>query len=290
MMYAFTEAGDRIQATNGASGFCQCCNVQLVPRCVRLGAKYVPHWAHQPKRHCDPWWETETPWHRNWKALFPERFREVVHFDEPTGEKHIADIKTDDGCVLEFQNSPIEPAEARSREVFYRCLVWIVNAEKFRQSFCILDPLPDPEAQFAQDIVFVEQRAKCFGRGFWRLSENAGAIPGDGNLRLMHEYDEITEEIRSSYIGHHLFDWKRPRSVWFETKKPVYLDFGTDVPLPMIRRGILGHSPLCVEYASDALLELKVYRRYGDCPLWCAKYISKREFITKHGGSLPPNK
>ena len=28
------------------------------------------HWAHHPVRHCDPWWEGETEWHRTWTNHF----------------------------------------------------------------------------------------------------------------------------------------------------------------------------------------------------------------------------
>jgi hypothetical protein len=34
---------------------------------------------------------------------------------------------TDQGWVLEFQHSPIKPEERRSRDAFYRKLVWVVD-------------------------------------------------------------------------------------------------------------------------------------------------------------------
>ena len=57
------------------------------------------HWAHRGSRFCDPWWENETEWHRSWKGQFPVNWQEVVHQAE-TGEKHIADVKTEvDGTL-----------------------------------------------------------------------------------------------------------------------------------------------------------------------------------------------
>lgn len=53
------------------------------------------HWAHKGRLPCDPWWEPETEWHRMWKDYFPSQNQEVVHFDAATGEKHVADVKTD---------------------------------------------------------------------------------------------------------------------------------------------------------------------------------------------------
>jgi hypothetical protein len=39
--------------------------------------------------------------------------------------------------------------------------------------------------------------------------------------------DKIAEQIRANHIGHHLFDWRRSRSVWYLATKPVYFDFHT---------------------------------------------------------------
>ena len=89
----------------------------------------VWHWAHKSKKMCDHWWENETQWHRDWKNCFPEEWQEVVHFAED-GEKHIADVKTPSGLVIEFQHSAIKPDEQRSRELFYRNMIWIVDGTR----------------------------------------------------------------------------------------------------------------------------------------------------------------
>ena len=39
-------------------------------------------------------------------------------------------MKTDQGYVLEFQNSPIKPGECQSRESFYKKMIWIVNGKR----------------------------------------------------------------------------------------------------------------------------------------------------------------
>jgi hypothetical protein len=77
-------------------------------------------------RHCDHWWEPETEWHRNAKNNFPVEWQEIVHRAE-NGEKHIADVKTDKGYVIEFQYSDLKPEERRSREAFYGPMDWVVN-------------------------------------------------------------------------------------------------------------------------------------------------------------------
>jgi hypothetical protein len=87
------------------------------------------HWAHKGRLSCDPWWENETEWHRNWKEKFPVDWQEVVAF-APTGEKHIADVKTSHGLVIEFQHSVLDPDELAAREAFYGEMIWIVDGTR----------------------------------------------------------------------------------------------------------------------------------------------------------------
>ena len=85
--------------------------------------------AHKSKRNCDPWWENEGEWHRTWKNKFPIEWQEVVHHAE-NGERHIADIKTGTNWVVEFQHSYLKPEERRSRNTFYKKLVWVVDGTR----------------------------------------------------------------------------------------------------------------------------------------------------------------
>ena len=117
---------NKVEATKGAKGVCPSCGSELIAKC---GEVKVNHWAHKGSRNCDPWWENETDWHRSWKNKFPIVWQEVVHFDE-TGEKHIADVKTQSGYVLEFQHSYLNPEERRSRNTFYPKLVWVVDGTR----------------------------------------------------------------------------------------------------------------------------------------------------------------
>ena len=106
-------------------GECPCCSSELIAKC---GEVYIHHWAH--KKKCDDhWWENETEWHRNWKNEFPSDWQEVIHRDK-TGEKHIADVKTSEGWTIEFQHSYLKPEERRSRNHFYKKLIWVVDGMK----------------------------------------------------------------------------------------------------------------------------------------------------------------
>jgi hypothetical protein len=84
---------------------------------------------------CDTWWEPETEWHRNWKSKFPEEWQEEFLTNEKTGEKHIADIRTTKGLVVEFQHSHINPQERISREAFYKNLAWVVDGSRLKRDY-----------------------------------------------------------------------------------------------------------------------------------------------------------
>jgi competence protein CoiA len=125
MRYALVQ-DERREAEPGLSGTCPGCGQAMIPKC---GDYRVHHWAHRGARNCDSWWEPETPWHRNWKMRFPKDWQEVIQ-RASSGEKHIADVRTEHGLVLEIQHSHIRPDERRAREAFYPNLAWIVDATR----------------------------------------------------------------------------------------------------------------------------------------------------------------
>ncbi|SNY99541.1 hypothetical protein SAMN06265377_1351 [Flagellimonas pacifica] len=125
MKYALVH-GKKKEAHKGAQGICPGCGATMISKC---GEVKIHHWAHKGNRNCDHWWENETEWHRAWKGHFPEEWQEVVQFGE-NGEKHIADVKTKTGLVLEFQHSYLNPEERRSRNTFYPKLAWVVDGTR----------------------------------------------------------------------------------------------------------------------------------------------------------------
>lgn len=126
MKYAMVNDA-RSEAKKGLSGLCPNCGNPMVPKC---GDKKIHHWSHKGKLECDPWRENETEWHRAWKGHFHKDNQEVIHRDELTGEKHIADVKTNDGIIIEFQHSPIKPEERKSRNDFYKNIIWVVDGKR----------------------------------------------------------------------------------------------------------------------------------------------------------------
>lgn len=220
MQYSIVN-GQKVVPFLKGKGNCTVCGAETLAKC---GEKVMWHWAHKSKLDCDPWWEKETEWHRTWKEKFPESYREIVHQCQTTGEKHRADIKSERGIVLEIQNSPISLEEMRSREAFYKNLLWIVNGEKFQSRFkvALSQGLPHPLSKEFDDIVFAPTH---HGAAFWRKSENPQAFTGSGDTMIrVHPSRIIQRQIREHYVGHHSFSWQRPHIAWLEAKCPVYLD------------------------------------------------------------------
>ncbi|CDX53911.1 competence protein CoiA [Mesorhizobium atlanticum] len=255
MQYALVD-NVRREAFPGGKGNCPSCGSGMVAKC---GPRVLHHWAHFGRRNCDPWWENETQWHRDWKNLFPELSREISHV-APSGEIHRADIKTPTGIVIEVQHSALTDAERISREHFYGNLVWVVDGRAFRQNFDIYHLLPDPASDVAQDVVWSKAERHMNGANagmFFRwseyLAERPGATKAEVKSGRIHSIREIEDEVHRTYCGHHQFDWVRPRRTWLDAACPVYIDFG-----------------------EDYLVKLETYDESG---LPCVRRVAKRKFV-----------
>jgi competence protein CoiA len=251
MQYAIVQ-GKKSEATRGQLGTCEFCGKPMVAKC---GSQIMHHWAHVRRLSCDPWWENETQWHRDWKNEFPSECREVCYL-APDGEVHRADVVTHTGIVIEIQHSAMTDIELKSREEFYGNLVWILDGRRFKDNFHLYHFLPCPDHEESKDIVWFKAAKGMHGANggiFWRLSENPDHIIGSGDLVLVHGIDEIQALIDSTNCGHQQFDWVRPHSVWLRASCPVYIDFG-----------------------DEWLFRLE---HYGPTGIRCIFRISKRKFI-----------
>lgn len=116
--------GERCEPKKGMSGSCIGCGQQMIAKC---GPVRIWHWAHRSSCECDHWWENETEWHRSWKNSFPIEWQEIRQKAQ-SGEWHIADVRTSQGNIIEFQHSFLKQDERRSRNEFYgNSLVWVVD-------------------------------------------------------------------------------------------------------------------------------------------------------------------
>ena len=202
MRYAIVD-GERAEAQPRLRGICQCCGGSTIAKC---GEHVVWHWAHKRREDCDPWWESETEWHRSWKDRFPPDWQEVVHYDPVTGEKHIADVKTPHGLVVEIQNSPIHPGELRSREDYYGRIVWIVNGDRRE---------PDGGRQTLDKIYF------NMGRSSHPMRHDplAFQVKWNGRSKLLHNWSRATANVYFDFG-----DSKLWRLDSFEPDKTIYVE------------------------------------------------------------------
>lgn len=127
MQYANNKNGEKIEATPQVEAYCPGCSSKLIPKC---GSVNIWHFAHKGE-DCDPWYEPETKWHRDWKGCFSKEQQEVVM------GKHRADVRLQNGTIIEFQNSPISTEEILEREAFYKKMVWVINAQDWDKKFVL---------------------------------------------------------------------------------------------------------------------------------------------------------
>ncbi len=132
MLIAINKNNERILPSKGNKGLCPLCRGIVVAVCGEIN---IHHWRHDTKTNCDPWKESETDWHRRWKEKFPKDWREFII--SQNDEKHIADIRTNTGLIVEFQNSSISSTTIQIRESFYEKMIWVINANIFKDNFSI---------------------------------------------------------------------------------------------------------------------------------------------------------
>ncbi len=192
----------KTEATKGAKGLCPMCDSELIAKC---GEVKINHWAHKSSRNCDPWWENETDWHRSWKGQFPVDWQEVVQRDKRSGEKHIADVKTPGGWVLEFQHSYLNPEERRARNAFYSKLVWVVDGLRRKTDLLQFQRLRGkppirrahfPECRLLKEwcgcaLVFFDFQEPML----WLLVLDVYLIPFSRNALIGYHHDKRFDEI-----------------------------------------------------------------------------------------------
>jgi len=205
--------GKKTKASKGERGICPSCGSELIAKC---GEIKVNHWAHKGTRNCDPWWESETEWHRSWKKHFPMEWQEEVHKAD-NGEKHIADVKTEQDWVIEFQHSYLKPEERRSRNAFYPKLVWVIDGmrrkrdkkqfQKVLEETRVLNREPDIyEVFFPEECRLLDEWFDSTGLVFFDFQ----GVKGEPNSNLWFLLPEISDSkaylmtiSRNNFIKYH---------------------------------------------------------------------------------------
>lgn len=124
--------GQRTEPFPGGKATCPIHGETVIAKC---GSHRVHYWSHLGGNKCDSWKENETEWHRTWKDNFNRDFQEKIQYDDQSGEKHIADVCTNHGLVIEFQHSHINPQERDAREHFYKNMVWVVDGTRLKRDY-----------------------------------------------------------------------------------------------------------------------------------------------------------
>lgn len=225
--------GSKAEATPDSGGSCPLCDQILLSKCGELK---VWHWAHLRDRNCDNWTEPETEWHKNWKWAFGKEYSEITISKD--GVKHRADIQTKDNIIIELQSSPIQVATIRRRENFYgERMLWILNGKDFKKSFEI-NPGIASKDRVRQDRDYYMQH---------------GHFPNE-------LIDNSTTGVVKDEKKLIPFAWRNSRKCWSEVQRPVFIDFGGDCLLHIIKG---------------------MGTRIGFC-----KQVPKDLFLTKYGGNL----
>jgi len=157
----------KVEAKTGMQAICSCCAQPVIAKCGNIK---VHHWAHKSKINCDSWWEPETEWHRSWKNNYPKEWQECILPDEQTGEKHIADVRTEQGLVLEFQHSSIHNEERISRERFYLNMIWVVDGLRLKNDYKRFIKSTHNYHRIKKGLFRVDYPEDCFPNSWLRSS------------------------------------------------------------------------------------------------------------------------
>lgn len=158
------------KAQSGDLGECELCHGQLR---ARKGDVRVPHWAHVSRDVCDSWHESKGPWHIAWQNEFPEEWRECLIVKDQ--DRHIADIRTKHGLVIEFQHSAMNRDEQEAREKFYGNMIWVVDGKRLKNDWARLEKnaknkLWTIKSQGPQLLLFTSEVSKVFPNAWLNCS------------------------------------------------------------------------------------------------------------------------
>jgi len=192
---------------------CPCCNSEVV---AKQGEINIWHFSHKVKNECSNWFKPMTEWHLNWQKQFPEKNREVIHKCEKTGEKHIADVKTDNGIVIEFQHSSISSKEIKSREEFYgEKMIWVLDGNSFNIDFKILH-----QKDYYYDIEDILKKSKSIILYHKKFLTMMLGCHEDFLFEHLYEKMKRYRNFKNHYLicTNHKFIWN--------IKKHLFIDYG----------------------------------------------------------------
>lgn len=129
MLYALNDKKEKIKATPKSNAICPMCDAKVISKCGQIK---IWHWSHESLKDCDSFGEDETYWHIKWKLMVDKQFCEVKI------KNHRADI-FNGVFVIELQNQSLDVIKISEREEFYDKMIWIFNAQEFKENIEIRD-------------------------------------------------------------------------------------------------------------------------------------------------------
>ena len=233
MYFAHDKNKNKVEATKEIRGnelYCPYCGGDVI---VKAGEQKVNHFAHK-KTDCGYFkYKGMSSWHKLWQNLFTSEQREV--YMKKNGEKHIADAVNSNGVVIEFQNSPISTENKRSRDNFYDKLIWVVNADTFKDKISFESLRTDE---------YMKATEKDYENEITKEHESVKKSISKYNFLELYQKHTILQSITASWRNYRRwklekfepkyykdkfkYNWSYERSLWSESKTPVFIDLGGD--------------------------------------------------------------
>lgn len=240
--------GIKTEAKPNLTATCPVCSKPVRSYC---GNQVIHHWKHIKLSECDDWYERETEWHREWKNHFSTDYQEVIRYDSNTNEKHIADIyNKEKDVVIEIQHSPIDTEEIQARELFYDRMIWIIDLIPIKKNL---------------DFIKSESKIQTI------LNKMSNNLPKNFKVSDDFELDANQKEVVKfiQMQGLNIFDskesmyliklekrytslcnkkdyffmtWKNLHKRWDFSKKPKFIDIGTNDIFQLIERVETGNA------------------------------------------------
>ena len=231
MRYVINKNGEKISPKlTGERARCSICNCVVVAKC---GEFKINHWSHLTLTDCDSWKEPITDWHLSWQNIFPKENIEVV-IKGDNNEKHRADIKLNNGLVIEVQNSPISSSDIRKRERFYGVdnMIWILNGKNLLRSSNIVFRLRKKEFSM---MFSIPHYLHC-------IEESSEGI---------YDYEEFKNSILKSKVFTKLRNDKSLIDFYVKNECDFYFEFSTNKDFHKIKKHLF-------EFFANSFQELDI--------------------------------
>ena len=175
---------------------------------------------------------------RSSKQIVPYTFR-----NEITGEFHRAYIQTPNGITIEFQHSPLSVNELLSRNNFYKKLIWVVNAQSFKNNIRLTAAIPEPHSPKMSPFNFSvsSDGMASFPQYFVKDDLQHGPLIYSKGLSE-EQLKTIADCQKSSAKTYWLFNWSYKHRSWLNSEAPVFPDFGEDTLYWIRKRQQIGTS------------------------------------------------